>query len=84
MSNNNLIKIKHILTLTYKNLSSSLLENISFDSSCFTSENGLIINLETLENYDKDSFSFENAEELSKIIKLMNDNNCEFLMIREG
>jgi hypothetical protein len=85
MSEFKTIKIKHMLTLSYKNLSVELLVILSFEPLNFNSENGLILNVEKLEKLLVEStYSNEIVEEFAKIIKLMNDNNCEFLMLREG
>jgi hypothetical protein len=91
MSNKDTIKIKPMLTLTYKNISENLTNLLISDYSDFIptnfSGNGLIFTIDSLQDIPSkldEPLNKKTSNELAEVIKLMDDNNCEFLMLREG
>jgi hypothetical protein len=76
--------IKKILTLSFKDLSSELIDLInSLEADFLSNTNGLIFDIEKLKDIEKKNFS-SISNELTRIIMLLNDNACEMLLIREG
>lgn len=91
MNSTNTIKIKPMLALTYKDISEDLADILTSDYADYMptdfTGNGLIYSLETFQEIPTkhdEPISKDTLEEINKIEKLLVDNNCDFLMLREG